>query len=165
MVSPLIGSEVSDFTRIIFSPLAAAAYAVIGSYQSASFPFDNLGDTGTTVPGEYVSSEHAATNLDGKKISINILASSVAYKRCDQGNINPLRVTLSPTILSFPDQTNSPSPVGQVTTIMKTTVLIATQGLFGSGVVNSSTFSSTQPFRLVRSYYIVNFITDFEENR
>jgi len=84
MAAPQIGPEISDFTRKIFLPLAVLAYAIVGSYQYASFPFDNACSTNENMMSEYVN-RHSVKDLSGALFTVdNIAEDSSIYKYCSQ---------------------------------------------------------------------------------
>ena len=39
--APMLGSEIADMSRVYFFSLASVGYAVMSSYNYASFPYDN----------------------------------------------------------------------------------------------------------------------------
>lgn len=76
---PLLGPEISQFSRTYFFTLAMLAMAIVSSYYWASFPFDNLCTTERTVPSTWVGNW---TTLDNETITVE--PDDEVFKLCFQ---------------------------------------------------------------------------------
>ena len=81
--APIVGSQVADMSRNYFLTSALAVYALMASYNFASFPFDNACELDTTITSEYVG-HFNATDGEGKPVSFSIAEGGRNYKFCNQ---------------------------------------------------------------------------------
>jgi hypothetical protein len=81
--APSIGTPIADLSRIYFFPAAVVAYAIMSSYNFASFPYDNACKLNQTVSQLYIGN-FTGTTADGESVRIAISNGDTVYKYCNQ---------------------------------------------------------------------------------
>lgn len=76
---PKINGTISVYS-VYFFLVCVITYAVMGTYNLAMFPFDNVCETDEVVPADYVNVFTFGTN----DVTFTVAADSKAYKYCDQ---------------------------------------------------------------------------------
>jgi len=76
---PKINGKISIYS-VYFFLVCVVTYAVMGTYNMAMFPFDNVCETNEVVPAGYVN----VFNLGTSNTTFTVPADSKAYKYCDQ---------------------------------------------------------------------------------
>ena len=79
----MVGSKVADMSRHHFFTSALAIYAIMSSYNFASFPYDNACQLDKVIPSDYVGYFHA-TDGAGNPVSIAVEEDASVYKYCNQ---------------------------------------------------------------------------------
>jgi len=80
--APMLGSKIAHLSRNYFFTVAVGVYAIMSSYNFASFPYDNA----CVVQGAEspYSGSFNATNGDGQAVEVNIDPSASVYEYCNQ---------------------------------------------------------------------------------
>jgi hypothetical protein len=81
--APLVCGSIADMSRIYFFSSAIAIYAVVSSYNFASFPYDNACEGGTTVSSKYVGTFDAVSG-EGNAVTVHISQGDLNYFYCNQ---------------------------------------------------------------------------------
>jgi hypothetical protein len=81
--APMLGSAIADMSRIYFFSSAIAIYAVVSSYNFASFPYDNACEDDTMVSSKYVGTVDAVSGK-GDVVTVRISQGDSNYFYCNQ---------------------------------------------------------------------------------
>jgi len=81
--APKLWTKIAELSRLYFFSGSLVAYALMSSYNFASFPYDNACDLDETASSEYVGT-FSATRADGKPVNITIYDGDSVFKYCNQ---------------------------------------------------------------------------------
>jgi len=82
--APMVGTKIAMISRLYFLTTAVLFYAVMSSYNFASFPYDNACVVrDMEIPTEYVGSFNL-TDGEGTHVSAEISEADLVYKYCNQ---------------------------------------------------------------------------------
>ena len=79
---PALGTAIARQYRFTFVPLVLIAYALISSYNFASFPYDNACQVSSSVPPEYMGSFYGQT-VDKQSVLVEVDPTLGTYRYCD----------------------------------------------------------------------------------
>jgi hypothetical protein len=81
--APMLNNSIADISRIYFFSSALAVYAIMSSYNFASFPYDNACKLAVKVSADYVGTFRATTG-EGLVMDISIPEGDATFKYCNQ---------------------------------------------------------------------------------
>lgn len=81
--APRLGTHIARLSRLYFFSGALIAYALMSSYNFASFPYDNACSLDNTVSSDYVGSFSGVTG-EGDPVEFTIVEDETTYKYCNQ---------------------------------------------------------------------------------
>ncbi|KAI2489993.1 Calcium-activated chloride channel [Fragilaria crotonensis] len=81
--APALGTSIADLSRVFFFPGAVVAYAIMSSYNFASFPYDNACKLDDSVSSAYVGSFSGLTAA-GQPVQFSIGEGESTFRYCNQ---------------------------------------------------------------------------------
>ena len=81
--APALGSSIADLSREFFFPGAVVAYAIMSSYNFASFPYDNACKLDDVVSSEYVG-DFSGQTAEGQSVEFSIAEGERIFHYCNQ---------------------------------------------------------------------------------
>lgn len=81
--APALGTKIAQLSRMYFFSGSVVAYALMSSYNFASFPYDNACGLDEAVSSAYVGTFSGKTG-DGESIDFTVVEGDTTYKYCNQ---------------------------------------------------------------------------------
>jgi len=81
--APALGTKIADMSRLYFFTGSLLAYALMASYNFASFPYDNACELDETASSDYVGS-FSGKAANGMLVDFVVFEGDSTYKFCNQ---------------------------------------------------------------------------------